>query len=130
MIRQINFDLITTAGADGSATGSATTPGVIAGKVLAVHVNYTNQPSTTDVTIATVHAPVVTILTLTSANTDGWFYPRTAVHDATGGALTFDGTEPIAEPVPVCDQVKVTVAQGDGAGGDETVAVSMIVETC
>lgn len=34
------------------------------------------------------HEAAATLLTLTDANNDAWYYPRDLVHSATGGALT------------------------------------------
>lgn len=102
---------LTPAGSAGSATANGQT-GVISGEIMAVHLEYTSQPATTDVTIATANAPVNTILTITNAATDGWFYPRHVVHGETGTALT--GTAGgDRTPVPVDDHIKVTIAQGD-----------------
>lgn len=128
MVRTYRFDLITTSGSDGSATGTATSDHPIIGEVKAIHVDYTNQPATTDVTIATVHAPILTILTLTDNNTDGWFPVRHALVDETGTAVTYDGTNEIYGCAYVDDYVKVSVAQADGAGGDETVQVTLVYE--
>jgi len=126
MIQLLRLDAITTTGSDGSATGSYTTPGPVTGKVLGVHIDYsTAQAATTDVTIATVHAPVTTILTVTDNKTDGWYYPRHQVHDSTGTALTLDGTRIMVEPVAIEDQVTVSVAQADNT---ETVTVSLVIE--
>jgi hypothetical protein len=115
MIRRVKIPTITTVGSNGSATGNDVTPIPIVGRILAVYIDYTSQPSTTDVTLATIEAPVKTILTVTDTNSDGWFYPRTAVHSAAGAAVTYDGTRPIYDSVPVADIVKATVAQGDSA---------------
>lgn len=115
---------VTTSGSNGNATGSGQT-GVISGRILAVHIDFTSEPNTTDVTIATAHAPILTFLTITSSNTDAWYYPRAQVHGLTGTALTFDGTRTVNEPVPVDDHISVTVAEGDNAG---TVAVTILYE--
>lgn len=114
MIRQIKLDSIVPTGTDGSATGSSTTRDVIAGRVLAVHVDYdAAQAATTDLTVATVHAPTMTILTLTDNKVSGWYRPRAQVHSTTGSGLTYDGTRVVAEPIPVCDQITASVAQAD-----------------
>ncbi len=126
MIHQIPLGTITCVGEDGAAAGSVTSSRPIAGRLLAVHADYSaGQAATTDLVIATTHAPVVTLLTLTDNKTDGWYYPRQQVCGATGTALTLDGTRIMVEPVPICDYVSATVAQGDGT---ETVAVTLIVE--
>lgn len=112
----------TVAGADGSATGSGTSTQVVNGRLLAVYIDYTTQPSTTDVTIATVGkspAPARTLLTVASANADGWFYPRVALQDTSGAALVYaDGGEPLVDVQPVDDHVVVTVAEGNAGAVD------------
>jgi hypothetical protein len=60
------------------------------------------------VVIATKTAPIRTVLTLTNANTDGWFYPRVLLADTAGAALTA-----VYDTMPVNDHITVTVAQGD-----------------
>ena len=99
------------AGGAGVATANATTTTAIVGLIAAVYVDYQDSPpaGTTDVTIATAgtDAPANTILTLTNAATDGWFYPRHAEHDNTGSALA------TYTPVPIHDKVKVTIAQAN-----------------
>ncbi len=124
MIRRVKIPTITTTGANGSAAGTGDSP-VIDGRVLAVHIDFTSEPNTTDITLATLEAPAQTILTVTSSNTDGWRYPRTAVQDATGAAVTYDGTRPIYEPLAVVGVVRATVAQGDGSG---TIDITIIYE--
>lgn len=99
---------VTVAGSAGSATGSATTRPVT-GLLLGVYVDYVTQPATTDVTIATAGstAPALTLLTLADKNTDGWFFPRRAIHDTAGAAQTQ------YDIAPVADAITVSVAQGD-----------------
>lgn len=36
-----------------------------------------------------------TLLTLTDANNDAWYYPRVQVHDNTGTGVTYNGTDEI-----------------------------------
>lgn len=123
MIRRVQVTVPTT-GSNGSAIGSAATQPIV-GEILAVHLDYTSEPNTTDVTVATVAAPTQTILTVANSNADGWKYPRVAVHDTAGAAATYDGTNEIYEPQAVADQVIVSVAQGDNAG---TVVATIIYE--
>lgn len=99
-------------GTAGNAIGSVQT-GVINGRILAVHLGYTAQPATADVTIATSHAPVRTILAVSNANTDAWFAPRIALQTTAGVAITYDSTQPIYGEMPVDDHITVSVAQGD-----------------
>ena len=102
---------LTPAGSAGAATANAQTFEPVNGYLVGVHLNYTSQPATTDVTIATVAVPV-TILTISNANTDAWFYPKHVVHGEAGVALT--GTSGGDRTyIPVADYIKVTIAEGD-----------------
>ena len=117
MIRKVQVTA-TCDGVDGSATATAYTS-AISGKVLAVHLDYSaSQAAGCDVTISTRSTPSVTIHTETDSATDVWRYPRVQVHDTAETVLTYDGSEPISEPIPVDDEIKVAVAQGND---DETV---------
>jgi hypothetical protein len=103
---------------------------VIAGKVYGVYVDYIDSPpaGTTDVTIATAGAahPAVTILALTNAATDGWWYPRIATHSTTGTAALYasEGTA-VSDLIPIADRVKVTIAQ---ANAPDSVDVWLLME--
>lgn len=120
------------AGADGEATANATSDNAIRGRINAVRVQYLDTPpqETTIVTIATSGTDSglpgsVTILTLTNANTDGWFYPRHQVHGSDGAGLAYaDEGEPVAESLMIADRVKVTIA---GANAGDSVNVWLIV---
>lgn len=116
---------VTTTGADGSAVGTGYTE-VIVGKILALYLDYSSgQANTTDVTITTTAAPVRTIHTETDSATDVWRQPRIPVHDVAETALTYDGTHPIVDLIPVSDTIKVAVAQADN---NETVTVYVLYE--
>lgn len=108
----------TTTGVAGSATGTATTANPIFGRVWAVHVDYITQPATADV-ILKATGPDQTILTLTNANTDGWFYPRRVV-DTTAGAAAAG----VYDTFAVHGNINVAVAQGDAG----SVVVTILVE--
>ena len=98
-------------GTAGSAIGSVQT-GVVSGRILAVHLLYTGQPGTTNVTVATAHTPVRTILTVNAANTDAWFMPRIALQTTAAVAITYDGTQPIYGEIPVDDHIVISVTNG------------------
>lgn len=107
-------------GSAGSATANASSTKLISGAVLGVYVKYNDSPpATTDVTIKTVGtspaAPSLTFLTLTDANTSGYFYPRVQVHDTAGAALTYDGTRAQVIPPIIHDLVNITIAQANAA---------------
>lgn len=94
-------------GGAGVATATATTSKVVEGKVVAVYLEYTDSPpATTDVTIQEAHeSPAIPVLTVTNANTDGWFYPDQA-------SVNSD-----VEPVYTGDYLSVTIAQADNGDG-------------
>lgn len=101
-------------GGAGTATTNATSTHVISGLLLEIYLAYLDSPpSTSDVTIVeATNSPARTLLTVTNANTDGWFAVRGATVDATGTAITGGST-----PVAVSDYVKVTIAQANNADG-------------
>lgn len=106
---------IVTSGGAGTSTGDATV-GPVNGRVLAIYVDYNSDANTSDLTFATVNAPIQTILTLTNTNTDGWYYPRAGVHSTAGAAALYAaGGQPIVESMPVDDYIKASVVQDDNA---------------
>jgi hypothetical protein len=117
MIQQYRV-VVTVAGAAGSASGSAVSDYPLYGKVVAVHVDYTDQPNTADVTI-TAGVPAQTLLTVTNANTDGWFYPRVQTDTDAGAAIS--GGYDLAG---IAGYVTVSVAQGDAG----SVACTLLIE--
>lgn len=126
MIRRVKIPTITTAGADGSATGTGQTPAPVVGRVLAVHIDYSaGQEATTDVTIATVETPTVTVFAKADSDTDTWYYPRTKIQDDAGADVTYDGTNEVYEAVAVADYLKATIAQADNG---ETVNITIVYE--
>ena len=125
MIRIFDMGDIVPTGGDGAAVGNVTT-GPVNGKVLGVYIDYdASQAAPADLIVATVHAPIVTLLTITDSKTDGWYYPRHQVHGSDGTALTMEGAEPLVEPVAVRDYVKASVAQADDT---HPIRVYLVVE--
>lgn len=53
-----------------------------------------------------------TLLTLTNANDDAWYYPRVQAHDATGAGVTYDGTNEVYTCPIVSGKLKLTVSSG------------------
>jgi hypothetical protein len=106
---------VETAGA-GTGVSDKDSPVRLTGRVKSIYVKYcgTVPPATTDVVISTVGtypaAPSVTLLTLTDANTSGWFYPRVAPHSVLGVALI---ALTIYEPIPVDDFINIDIAGAD-----------------
>lgn len=126
MIRTYKFDAITTTGVDGSASGSAASQHPITGKVLAVHIGYSaGQNAGTDVVIATAGSPSMPILTRSDSAAAGWFFPRAGACSIIAAALTYDGTQPVQDYIPVSDYLAVNV---DGGDDGETVDVTLIYE--
>lgn len=110
---------VTVAGTAGSATGTTTYEQPINGCLVSVHIDYTSQPSTADVTITSTN-PTQTLLTKSNANTDAWFSPRVQACDTSGAAITG-----WYEEMVICGYVNVAVAQGDAG----TVDVTLLVES-
>lgn len=108
---------VTVAGSAGSATGSANGQAPLCGMLKAIYVDYTAQPATCDVTITSNGQAV---LTLTNANTDGWFYPRTQIDDVAGAAISAQ-----YDSIPIDDYISVAVAQGDAG----SVTVKVLIES-
>lgn len=106
-------------GGNGVATANQTGITKTSGMVMGVYVKYNDAPpaGTTDVTIATLgtypSAPARTILAITNAATDGWFYPRVEVCSTAGAAL---GEYTL---IPIDDKIKVTIAQANAADNVE-----------
>ena len=114
------------AGNDGSATANNTSSHVVTGQICSIGVTYGDSPpGTTDVTIATAgnNGPALTILTITNANTTGWFHPRHVIDDETGSDITYDGTNEVYDKVCVADNIKVTIAQANSPDTAEVVVV-------
>lgn len=56
-----------------------------------------------------------TLLTLTNANDDAWYYPRHQVHDEAGAGVTYDGTNEVyAQPV-ISGALKLVISSGGNA---------------
>lgn len=101
-------------GGAGTSTANSTTAIVASGLVAAIYVKYNDSPpaGTTDVTVTTLgtspSAPALTLLSVSNAATDGWFFPRALEHlNSDGSALTTHTY------MPLQDKVKVTIAQAN-----------------
>lgn len=101
------------AGGAGVATATGTTTVYINGLLYAIYVKYNDSPpaGTTDVTVTTdgtaPRAPAQTLLTLTNAATDGYFYPRIEVESTAGAGVSF------YDLIPIADKIDVTIAQAN-----------------
>lgn len=118
------FNCGAAAGGAGVATANATTTSPINGLLLAIYLKYQDSPpaATTDVTVATSGTahPAVTLLSITNAATDAWFYSQVNICNTSGTAQTSNWM-----PIPICDTVKVTIA---GANNGDYVDVYLLVE--
>ena len=99
---------ISGAGSAGTATGSGHRATPI-GELVAIHMNFTSAPSTTDTTITAPGNPAaLTILTLTNVNSDGWYFPKVQDHDNVGAAITGSYSHPLLH-----NGVDISIAQAD-----------------
>lgn len=117
------------AGGAGIATANADSSVILTGLLMAVYVRYNDSPpaGTTDVILAAkgTNAPANTILTITDAATDGWFYPRHPVHDETGAGITYDGTREVHAPVPIADFVNAKI---QGANNGDSADIWLLLD--
>ena len=99
---------------------------IVVGEICSIGVTYGDSPpGTTDVTIATAgnNGPALTLLTLTNANSDGWFHLRHKTDDESGADITYDGSNEVYEKVCIADNIKVTIAQANSPDTAEVVVV-------
>jgi hypothetical protein len=117
-------------GSSGSALSNQDSTAHVAGLLEAVFVRYNpdypdNPPGTTKVTITTKGAngspPTRTILILDNANTDGWFQPRSAIHNGSGAAIS-----DLYDKIPLYDFVNVAIEE---TNADNNVDVWFLVST-
>ena len=113
-------------GSSGSATNNGTSSSPVCGEICSIGITYGDSPpGTTDVTIATAgnNGPALTILTLTNANTNGWFHPRHVVDSNTGADIEYADGYSVYDKVCVADNIKVTIAQANNPDTAEVVVV-------
>ncbi len=115
MIERVEIEAICT-GADGSA-GATAFSAPVAGEVLAVNVSYVgDDPATTDVTLMDESDPAgEAIVNRANVAADAKLYPRRALNDNVGGALTVYGE------YVVHGRLKLVAAQANA--GDKIKAV-------
>ena len=122
----VTIDTGVASGGSTAATSNSTSTHVVTGEICSIGLTYGDSPPAgTDVTIATTgdHGPALTILTLTNANTDGWFHPYHKADDETGADITYDGTRVFYTRVCVSDTIKVTIAQANNDDSVEAVII-------
>lgn len=113
-IRRARATVTGAAGGAGVATANALTNIPVDGEIIAVHLAYLDSPpNTTDVTIVEANnSPAQSVLTVTDANTSGWFHPLAAGVNQAGTAITNSG-----RPIKVSDTLRVTIAQANNGDG-------------
>lgn len=101
-------------GGTGTSTANTTTNEKLNGELYAIYLQYTGSPpaGTCDVTIATITAPTMTLLSIANAATDAWFFPMAQAQTTAGASITNQG-----QLLVVDDQIKVTIAQANDNDG-------------
>lgn len=117
-------------GSAGAATANTDSTVGITGRVVAVGVTYLDSPpaGSTDITVATkgVNGPAQTLLTISNAATNGWFYPRVATVSPQGAAMLYaSGGAAVGDCLAISDRVNVLIA---GANAGDSVDVWLLVE--
>lgn len=99
-----------TTNSDGDVT--AYTTACVNGKLLAVRYVKTDYADGIDVDI-TLESSGLALLSVDDMNASVTYYPRAELHDTAGVALTYDGTEPVPDTLPIGNErIKVIVASG------------------
>lgn len=108
MIRKIK--LIGTTDGSGDATVYS---GTIIGKVEAVQWVDGDLADGVDAVLSVANSEhTQTILTLTDANSDAWYYPRTPIHTNAGAQITYDGTRVVYDEFIVAGDLKLVISSG------------------
>ena len=116
----------TTDGGAGVSTNNNTSSHVVVGQICSIGVTYNGSPpASTDVVIATAgnNGPALTILTLTNANSDGWFHPRHVVDNNAGADIEYADGYSVHDKVCVADNLKLTVSQANDGDSVDIVVV-------
>jgi hypothetical protein len=103
----------TTTGTTGSATNSVTTSDIINGKVYGIYVTVPSG-GTCNCTLA-MQAYADNILALGTVVASAWYYPRRAICDRGGTAVSYDGVYPIHEAFGVMDHLVFSVTSATTA---------------
>jgi hypothetical protein len=101
---------------DSSGDGTGTSVSTISGRIYAIEYDKGTFADGVDITITCSGSLISqTLLTLTDANSDDWYYPRAVMHDESGNALTGTaGGDRV--PMLAIGKILVTVAQGGDTG--------------
>jgi hypothetical protein len=103
----------TTTGTTGSATNAVTSSDVITGKIHGVYVTVPSGGTCTCTLAMQAHGD--NILSLTAIDASAWYYPRKAVCDNTGVALTYNGTANVYDKYAVNDHLVLTITSATTA---------------
>ena len=125
MIDLIKFTTGVAAGAAGSATATGNSGTRIAGKILAVAVEYLDSPpaGTTDFTLWDESDPLTeNIVSLTDAATDIKIYPRRVTEKNDGTDILYAVGEEVYEPYVVYGRLSAKIDQAN-SGDSCTVTV-------
>jgi hypothetical protein len=112
-------------GSDDAATATGYSPHV-AGKVLAVHVNYTTVAANPDLVMSDESDPASeSILNLANQKTDIKIYPRRVTEKNDGTDILYAAGEEVYEPYVVHGRLEVTLSQADA---DDTAVITAWIE--
>lgn len=127
MIDRIQFTTGAAVGSDGAATATGHSSHV-AGKILAVHMDYVDSPpGTTDFTLSDENDPASeSIVSLTDQATDIKIAPRRVTEKADGTDILYVAGEEVYEPYVVHGRLEATIAQANAA---DSVTVTVWIET-
>lgn len=99
---------------DSSGDGTAYTTAAVNGRLLGVQYVKTDYANGVDFDV-TLEGSALAVLSVDDVNASAVYWPRVALHNTSGVALTYDATEPVTDTLPVANErIKVVVA----AGGD------------
>ena len=115
-----------TDGGSGASTNNNTSSHVVVGQICSIGVTYNGSPpASTDLVIATAgnNGPALTLLTLTNANSNGWFHPRHVVDNNAGADIEYADGYSVYDKVCVADNIKITIAQANSPDTAEVVVV-------
>ena len=121
MINRILINVPTNA----SQAANVTCDELVIGEILSVEYvkpasnGYSNGSTITVVLRKPDGSPDETLLGITGMNASATYYPRVPLHSTTGGAITYDGTNPAVDTVSASagDKINIVVSSG-GASKD------------
>lgn len=106
--------------ADTSGTGSAVDTTAVFGLLHAVQWIDGTYADGVDAVLACVNADSgvdQTLLTLTNANADAWYYVRTQIDSELGAGLTYNSTQTVTDYLVLNGTLKLTVTSAGATAG-------------